>query len=140
MASDLMSFSKQFREADSVTPQTTIDYFDMADDKTLFEGMYFVKSSTGTEEYKERLAERIKFLNSDCLASGYDNINLIIFAFENAYSEDGKIPTTQEVVKVLHSIQDWGGAIGNISVQEDGRIFSKASVAKIENGKAVVVE
>ena len=138
--SDLMSFSKQLREANINIPQTGIDVFDMVEDKALFEGTYFVRSSTGTEEYKERLGKRIKFLSSDCLASGYDNVDLLIYAFENAKAEDGKIPTTEEVVKVLHTIQNWKGAIGNISVQADGRIFSKASVAKIENGKAVVVE
>ena len=138
--SDLMSFSKQLREAGMNIPQTGIDVFDMVEDKALFEGTYFARSSTGTEEYKEKLAKRIKFLSSDCLASGYDNVDLLIYAFENAKTEEGKIPTTEEVVKVLHTIQNWQGAIGNISVQEDGRIFSKASVAKIENGKAVVVE
>ena len=140
MTSDLMSFTKQFRSVDTVTPQTTVDYFDMVDDKSLFEGMYFSKSSTGTDEYKDKLAKRIDYTVSDCMASAYDNINLLIHAFENAKAEDGKVPTTEEVVKVLHTIKDWDGAIGKISAQEDGRFFSRSYVAKVENGKVVIVE
>lgn len=136
---DLSTFTKQLREANITTPQTSIDYFASVKNKAPFEGSYFVKSSSGTPQFKQKLAERINFEDSDCLASGYDNLNLLIKAFEKAPTTPGKIPSTAAVVKELHKIRNYPGAIGKLTVKPDGRIFSKAYLAQIKNGKAVVI-
>ena len=140
-ATELKIFFKQVREAGIQTPITNIDSLEGLENPPMYEGQYAILSSAGTPEFKSKLAKRIDYVHSDCVAAGYDNVNLIIYAFENAKAEPGQIPTTEEMVKVLKGIKHWKGAISdNMSVQDNGRIFSKANIGIMKNGKAVIIE
>ncbi|MCL1892483.1 MAG: ABC transporter substrate-binding protein [Alphaproteobacteria bacterium] len=140
---ELQIFTKQLFEAGIKTPLVTVDYFESVTDPTVFDGMYMVMSSSGTPEFRKQLNEYTgrPWANSDCIAPVYDNVDILIYAFENAAAGPGQIPTTEQVVKVIRGIKNWYGAMmENMDVRPDGRIWSPARVSIMKNGKAEVVK
>ena len=141
---ELSIFTKRLHEAGLNIPITNVaDYFEFAPNPEIFEGMYAAVSSNGTDEFKQRFEERTgkPFPSYDCVAPGYDNVDILIYAFENAEAEPGKIPTTEAVVKVIKGIKNWRGAtMSDMRVQPDGQIFSPAYVGVMKNGKAEAVK
>jgi len=143
-SAELSIFAKRLKGADLNIPITDVaDYFESAPEPHLFEGMYVAISSGGTAAFKKRFEEKTgkPFISYDCVAPGYDNVDILIYAFENAVAEPGKVPTTEEVVKVIRSIKNWHGAtMENMNVRPDGQIFSPAHVGIMKNGKAEIVK
>ena len=139
---EMQIFTKQLFEAGIKIPLVTVDYFESVKDPTVFDGMYMVMSSSGTPEFKKQMEQRTgkPWPQSDCIAPVYDNVDILIYAFENAVAEPGQIPTTEEVVKVIRGIKNWPGAMmDSISVRPDGRVFSPASISIMKGGKAVKI-
>ncbi|MCL2017264.1 MAG: ABC transporter substrate-binding protein [Alphaproteobacteria bacterium] len=141
---ELSIFTKRLKETGLDIPITNVaDYFEFAPNKEVYDGMYVVISSNGTDDFKKRFTERTKkpFPSYDCVAPGYDNISILIHAFENADAEPGQIPTTEKVVKQIHGIKNWNGAtMENMHVQPDGQIFSPAYIGIMKNGKAEIIK
>ena len=76
-----------------------------------------------------------------CWTYSYDNLNLIINAFENAPIREGeKIPSNEDVLAQLHKAKNINGAIGTISIDEQGNVDSLAVIQKMINGKQVIDE
>ena len=136
---DFYAFLKQKKEAGNEMDFTTVDYFSSLD-KEIIEGRMYVSSSVGGKEFEEELNKKVRAGLGDCLANIYDNVNLLVYAFENAEAEDGKVPTTKDVVKVLKSLKDYDGVVGRLSVNERGSIDSPAYIKEIKNGEIVVVK
>lgn len=104
-------------------------------------GLWFVKSANGTPEFEKKFQETTGQEIQSCAGNSYDNLNLIINAFENApVQSDKDIPNNEDVLNQLHQAKDIEGAIGIISVDEDGILQSQAVLKKIENNKLVDVE
>jgi ABC-type branched-subunit amino acid transport system substrate-binding protein len=142
MNPDTLIFAKNLWEITGELNLTTINDFTKYPDKTPFNDLWFVESAYGTECFVGRFK---KVNNGDdpltCGANMYDNLDMLIWAFENTSLRPGEvIPHNDDVVKTIHSIQNWQGAIGNISVDEAGIIQSEASIKMIRDGRVVFGE
>lgn len=140
LVQDLYAFTKQKNEMGIKTPLTTVDYFEDADNKEIFNDYYYVIASMGNNEFRKALLEKTGSDVKACVANSYDNLDLLIWAYENADSELGKIPTTESVSKTLHEMKNKSGAIGKFSVMSNGHIESPAHLRKIINGQPVDIE
>ena len=79
--------------------------------------------------------------NQPCNGNHYDNLDLLIWAFENTNVREGQnIPTTKDVVQTLRSVENWNGAVGKISVEDSGLINSEALLEIYQDGKPIALE
>ena len=85
--------------------------------------------------------EKTGIENQPCNGNHFDNLDLLIWAFENTPVRDGEtIPNTEDVVKTLHNIKNWKGAVGTISIDKRGVINSDAFLEIYQDGKPVEVK
>ncbi len=140
LVQDLYAFTKQKNEMGIKTPLTTVDYFEDHDNKNIFNGYFYAISSKGDENFGKAIKERTGSNDKACVANTYDNLDLLIWAYENAKSEEGKIPTTESVSETLHKVKNKIGSIGKISVMSNGHIESPAHLRKIIDGQPVDIE
>ncbi|HDH10846.1 MAG TPA: ABC transporter substrate-binding protein [Nitrospirae bacterium] len=128
---------KQIREAGIKTPLTSIESFEVTETPELFEGYYYVSSSEPTSGF--RSAYEAKFNESPpiCSANSYDMINLIVTAIESIDSPAK--PTTTEISRALKNIRNFPGALGPLSVGDDGIVISSAQLKTIKDGKPTPV-
>ena len=131
---DLFAFTKQKNEMGITTPLTTVDYFEDAENKEIFNDYYYVIASMGNDDFRQAIKNRIGSDVKACVANTYDNLDLLIWAYENAESENKKIPTAESVSNALHKIKDRDGSVGKIDVMDNGRIESTAHLKKIIKG------
>jgi ABC-type branched-subunit amino acid transport system substrate-binding protein len=68
----------------------------------------------------------------------YDIINLIVYGFENARTEN-EVPSSAEVATALATVKDFPGSLGPLAINEDGVVISQASVREIRDGKPVTI-
>jgi branched-chain amino acid transport system substrate-binding protein len=126
--------AKTLKEITGKVNLTTINDFIETPERENFEGLWFVESASGTEqfnqEYKNKYGSQV-FL---CGANMYDNLDLFIEAYEKFSPET---VDNDKVVQTLLSIKDKNGAIGNFSIDEHGIIQSHANVKIIKNGLSV---
>lgn len=102
------------------------------------DGLWFVKSANGTPDFEKKFQENTGLEIQSCVGNSYDNLNLIINAFENAPIASGEVlPKNEDVLKQLHQAKDVNGAIGKISIDEYGNVDSLAVIMKMVDGKQV---
>jgi len=136
-------FTEQFFQITGNKNLTSIDSFHEMPHEyyNLVDGMWYVKSANGTPEFAKRFVSETGKDMESCVGNSYENINLLIWAYENTDLADGEvIPNNKNVAAKLYSVQNRDGAIGQYSIDADGIIQSKASIEKIENGKPVAVK
>ena len=136
-------FTEQFFQITGNKNLTSIDSFHEMPHKyyNLIDDMWYVKSANGTPEFAKRFtAETGKSMES-CVGNSYENINLLIWAYENTPLENNEIiPNNKNVAATLYSVKNRNGAIGQYSIDKNGIIQSKATIEKIKNGNPVIVE
>ncbi len=104
----------------------------------MVEGLYSVRDTNGTQEFSRAFEEKTGLENQPCNGNHFDNLDLLIWAFENTPVKEGKtIPDTKDVVETLHSVKNWKGAVGKISVEDSGLINSEALLEIYQDGKPV---
>ena len=140
LVQDLYAFTKQKNEMGIKTPLTTVDYFEDHDNKDIFNGYFYVVASKGNDDFRKAIMERTGSEDKACVANTADNFDMLIWAYENADSQPGKIPTAESVSKELHSIKNREGYVGQINVMENGHIESRAYLKKIVDGKPTYIE
>lgn len=107
----------------------------------MVEGLYSVRDSNGTAEFSRLFKERTQVDNQPCNGNHFDNLDLVIWAFENTPVREGAtVPDTEDVVKTIQGIKNWQGAVGEISVDDSGLINSEAILEVYKDGKPVIVE
>lgn len=133
---ELELIAKQMKESSLDIPLTSIESFELTKEKDLFEGAWYVSSAEPSENFIEQYEAKYNKAHTVGSANGYDIFNLIVYAAENFGKTNGsRKPTIDELVDALHSIKNFQGALGDLSVDADGIVVSKASVKIIENGK-----
>lgn len=137
---DLYAFTKQKNEMGITTPLTTVDYFEDAENKEIFNDYYYVTASMGNDDFRTAIKNRTGSDVKACVANTYDNLDLLIWAYENTPAEDGKIPSIEKISQTLHSVKNRQGSVGKIDVMENGHIESVAHMKKIVNGQPVEIE
>lgn len=136
-----MIFAKNLEEITGTLKLVSINDFSKYNDKTPFNGLWFVESAYGTDDFVKEFKKINKAEPLNCGSNMYDNLDMLIWAFENTTPKAGDaVPSSDDVVNTLHSIKNWQGAIGNIYVDEAGIIQSKASVKEIKDGTSVTIK
>jgi len=104
-------------------------------------GLWFVKSANGTPEFEKKFYEETGLEIQSCVGNSYDNLNIIINAFENTPIVPGSVlPKNEDILKQLHQVKNVNGAIGNFSIDEYGNIDSLAVIEKMIDGEQVLDE
>lgn len=134
------NFIEQHRQITQKDNLAAIDVFHEMPKKywKVADGLWFVKSANGTPEFENRFQQNTGLEIQSCVGNSYDNLNLIINAFENTPVTEGEtIPKNEDVLKQLHKAKNIDGAIGKISVDEYGNIDSLAIIEKMVDGTPV---
>lgn len=118
---------------------TTINDFIEDANRQPFEGLWFVESAFGTDDFHKQYEDKYSQPLYLCGANSYDNLDLLIWAYENTPLRSGEsVPNNEDVVNKLLSVKNWKGAIGEFSVDKEGIMQSESSVKVIKNGRAVL--
>ncbi|MCX6712487.1 MAG: ABC transporter substrate-binding protein [Candidatus Vogelbacteria bacterium] len=124
---------KQIKEAGIKTKLTSIESFEFSDQPQLFEGLWYVNAADQTKAFIDKFTS--VYGNAPKLGggNGYDAINMLVYAYEKA--GDGKtIPSADQIVPALLSIQNFDGAMGTLNMGQDHIVNTKAVVRMIKNG------
>ncbi len=141
----LMAFSpevevlgKQIKEAGINTPLTSIEAFELSEQVDLFEGEWYVNAASPTGDFTTKFEAKTNENPTLGAANAYDIFNLIVAATE-AFKGSTK-PTPNQIANELTTIKDFNGVLGNLSVDEDGIVISKAAIRMIKDGKPVDID
>lgn len=128
---------KQMKDAGITTPITSIESFEQSDHPEVYEGLWYVNAADATGAFNDSYMKM--YNKSPSLGGGnaYDIIHLIATAAEKIGSNESL--TSQEIAKQLYTIKDVQGALGNLSIDPDGFVASKAVVRMIKDGKPVTI-
>ncbi len=129
--------AKYLKETTGKINLTTVNDFIETTERENFEGLWFVESASGTDDFNAKYEQKYGEQVYLCGANMYDNLNLLIESYEQSETVDVDNDVT---VKKLLSVKDKQGAIGVFSIDENGIIQSNATVKFIKNGKSVVVD
>lgn len=140
----LMAFSpeleilvKQMREAGITTSITSIENFEMSEQLDLFEGEWYINSADPTMDFTNKFIAKTGKSPTLGAANAYDIFNLIVDANEKIKGTSK--PTSNQVVTELMKITNFDGALGSLSINEDGIVVSKAAVRMIKDGKPITI-
>jgi ABC-type branched-subunit amino acid transport system substrate-binding protein len=120
-------FIRQLREAGITTPITSIESFNWMEDRSMVEGYWYVDMAGDGDHPVIR--EIIARNNSDVysgVAMAYDDVMLIVRAFEAAESRD-------QAIYRLMEIKEHEGIAGLLT-QDEGGIFHSDAAYKIIRG------
>ena len=123
---ELEILGKQIKDAGIKIPMTSIEGFDQTTDQKLFNGYWYASASDPSNEFVSLF--KTKFNKEPGFGTGnvYDIIKLIIKANENIDN-----PTTTKLVSELLKIKNFKGAMGSISINQDGSVLSKATIKTV---------
>jgi branched-chain amino acid transport system substrate-binding protein len=126
-------FIKQLREAGVSAPITGIESFGWINDKSIIEGAWFVDVADQDNDITRRIKEHNKSDVNYGLGLHYDDVMLLVKAFESASDKTG-------VAAWIVKIKEYDGSVGRLTQDMHGIFHSAPSVKQIKNGKAVVVK
>ncbi len=106
----------------------------------LVENLWTIYTIAGTEDFEKAFTDKTHHVLKNCSANTYDNLDVLIWAFENTpVKKDHVVPDTADVIAKIKSIKNWQGATGNISF-ENGIASPKAELRMYQNGQWVRIE
>lgn len=120
------------------TPLTSIEGFGLAKNKAPFEGAWYIDSAFPGSSFTERFSKRYGYEITPGAAQSYDSVILLASVFKDSLGLDGKV-IGDAAARNFQSIKGYPGVVGKLSVQENGVIWSEASVRTIKNGKSVLL-
>ncbi|TAK57349.1 ABC transporter substrate-binding protein [Patescibacteria group bacterium] len=132
---ELEILAKQLREAGIREPITSIESFEQTEQFSLFEGSWYVNAADATGEFIDAYTKRFGKGPTLGTPNAYDIVNLIVSAGE---SIDGQV-TNEKLAEALLRVKDQKGALGNLTINPDGLVLSKAVVRMIKDGKPVTI-
>ncbi|MBY0110885.1 ABC transporter substrate-binding protein [Patescibacteria group bacterium] len=139
MSPELEIITHQMRELGVTAPLTSIESFEWTTQPELFEGMWFVNAADPTTEFVAKYEARYGTAPTVGAANGYDAVMLFVKGVESAAQGVMK-PTSEQVTNALHNIRDHKGAVGELSVDDDGLVVSEPVVRTIQNGKPMTIK
>ena len=134
---ELEVLAKQIKEAGINTPLTSIESFELSEQVALFEGEWYVNAADPTGDFTNKFKAKTDKNPTLGAANGYDIFNLVVATTEKIIGPTK--PTPDQIANELTKIKNFSGALGNLSVNEDGLVVSKAAVRMIKDGKPVTV-
>ncbi len=105
----------------------------------LVEGLWTVDTTAGTEEFEKEFIQKNNKRLKACTANSYDNLDILVWAFENTAVKEGeKLPKNLDVINTIKEIKNWNGVSGKISF-ENGIASPKAKIKMYQNGRFVEI-
>ena len=99
-----------------------------------FDGAYIFQDDTGTFEFGKHFEEATGQRVIGCSANFYDNVRMIIDAYEHI--GDGKtLPTRAEIVTYILNNKNFNSSFGQYNIDEEGHINTPSIVKQLEDGK-----
>ena len=129
---ELNIFLKQMGELGYKTDITTIEAIPF-DNLYQFEGRWYVDAAEGKGPVMNEIRAHNKSDTVYGVSNMYDNVMLLVGAFEKAESKDKAV---DELIKV----KEYEGVTGRLAQDDEGVFQSQAVVKKVVNGKSVVME
>jgi ABC-type branched-subunit amino acid transport system substrate-binding protein len=127
---------KQMLEVGIDTPMLADDFVSTSSYKNAFNGQIAIEQAIGNKEFRDRFAKNHPEASMYAAATYYDNIGLIVNAYENI---DKDVVESSDVALYLKNIKDYKGM--SAVLNSNGGVFDpKPSVLTIENGVVVVLE
>lgn len=137
---ELEIVAKQLQEAGITQPITTLESFELTDQPQLFEGKWYVNAADSSEAFRSAYSKRFSKEPALAAANTYDIVNLIVRAAESAETAGATRPTTEQIKNALYQVKISDGALGNLTVNSDGFVVTKAVVRMIKDGKPMTVK
>lgn len=124
---------KRLKENKNTVPVTSVEAFNLLDDKSVIEGNWFVDAAELKPEYVDKFISHNKSDNIYSVGNTYDAVMLLVEAFERA-------ETKEKAIDELLKIKEYDGTVGKIYQDENGIFNSNAVLKKVIGGKPMVVE
>ncbi len=136
MIPELDILIKQIKEMGLDARLTALEHFEMSKERTLIEGEFYLSAADPTKDFSGEFKRRYGRDYAIASPHAYDVIRMVITAAENV---KGK-PTAKSIAAELNKLKNFPGALGPLTVREDGRVLSNPAVKMIKNGQIVVLE
>lgn len=128
---------KRIQEMNIQTPYTTEEIPTFMEDKSMFEGKEFVDVYDGNPELMQRYMEKYNTKNLYGVAFAYDSLMIINQLAEDFYQKNKSLPDSKALVEGLQNLKGYAGAVGPVTVDENGILQTEAVIKKVENGQIV---
>ncbi len=132
--------TKQMQEAGVTQPITTVESFELSDQPQLFEGKWYVNAADMSERFRSDYKTRFGKEVSLAAGNAYDIVNLVVRAAESADTQGADRPTKSQIKTALYPVKISDGALGNLTVNQDGFVITKAVVRMIKDGKPMTLK
>lgn len=104
-----------------------------------FDGAYIFQDDTGTSSFAEHFTNETGLRVIGCTANFYDNVRMIIDAYEHI--GNGKtLPTREEIVTYILTNRNFNSSFGQYDIDEEGHINTPSIVKQLEGGKLKELE
>ena len=135
---ELEILTEQLREAGIATPFTSVEAFEFTGQPELFEGMWYVSAAEQSTDFINTYTSEYSAPPKLGAGNGYDVVNMIIHSIEKTGNGKTK-PSSEEIIKELSKIKNFDGAMGQLTMDSDGIVITKAVVRMIKDGKPVTI-
>jgi branched-chain amino acid transport system substrate-binding protein len=128
--------TNQMKDLAIKTPLTAIESFELSDNPSLFEGLWYVNAADPTKEFSTAYESKYRKNPTIATPNSYDILGLISNAAEMSVEK----PNATELANLLEETTNYSGALGNnLSINSAGLVMSKATVRMIKDGKPVTI-
>ncbi|MCL2439638.1 MAG: ABC transporter substrate-binding protein [Alphaproteobacteria bacterium] len=126
-------FIRQLREAGDTATITSIEMFNTIADPSIIEGLWFVDTATAEGAISDEIMRHSKSEVSWGIGQIYDNVMMIVHAFEVA-------PDRAGAIDVLVGLREFDGVVGRLVQDKDGIFHSSATLKEIRGGRQVIIK
>ena len=134
-------FIKQYKE---ITGKNNISSFgafvEMNPDMFKYvEDLWTVYTIAGSEQFEKDFTESTHRKLKNCVANSYDNIDVLIWAFENTPVKEGNtLPDNADVIKTIRSLTSYAGVSGTLDFST-GVAAPDAQLRMYHDGKFIKI-
>ncbi len=122
--------TKQIKEAGIRAPLTSIESFEATEEEELYQGYWYVSAVKPSKAFADAFKEKYHIKPPICSPNAYDIFNMLVYAVEKVDSPNK--PTTEQIVRELKKIKSFPGALGDLSIDEQGIVMSGVQVKMIK--------
>lgn len=131
---EIQIFVKQLFETKPDANITAIGSFFRPDDKSMFDGDWFVNAAIATGEYVDKFEEKAKSTSTNYSEGLYTALKI----YHQAYQGTGG--NIEEIIINLLNIRDFDSPLGKVYFNRMGYLQAPAVVLIVKNGKPIVLE
>ena len=134
--SNMLMWVRALKEQGITTPITSIDGFDLLENKSLLEGVWYVSDSISNPEFERRYQEKYgKELSFTQALWVYEALNNLI----NIYESFDTKPTDEQLIQALYKKRS-NTVVGDVYYDGNGILNGYGVMKVIHNGKSKIME